>query len=852
LAFFLVDHRRLEESWAEAELAGQYEPNIPPLRYLRAQLLTAEGKIEAALAELREATRLSVEYRWAVDLALSLCPAPAQRRELLMFVKEELMRQAAIGEGLFAFHQQAQGTLDAEELLGVLQEILRQHPDVWQAWAVCLKQLLTLNRRDEALDLARRATERFPLLPPLWLDRAAVCQARDDTDGEREALLAAYRINPDWDSAVCSLADFHVRRGEFADARKVLERAVAHNPLDAHNHVMLAELLYRQGEREPALEQVCRAIELAPGHQRAWNDLKSWAVELGRPTLPLETSENLTQHRGGRALSWFLLANALEKPEQLDRRLASLERAVELDPRYLDAYVLRTIALAEARRWEEARQACFNTPWADNPPLELKGRAVWVLAVEGRTAEAIERMQALLAEEPGYWDGWCWLWEWRRQMGDYKGCIAAAEGLMRINPNYEVTLGYLAESYRLAGNRHQAETFFQRAYELNPQYEYAGLGLFDIFIERNQLDEASNVLATLRLYSDNPCVLARAVELEVARAKAAAREELFARLFNVGRKLLGRKSTWEETHGRAAAEQLRQICLHPRPDDASVNFAVQKMLEAGWHRTVEKELSELVFADGACDETGRQWARLCVKLRRWKCGKQMRALAERGSIGIAAAVAYIQTLALNNYRRRFWRFFRANKDWLHDHATTWGMVSYATAHFRWAGTCLRWMRDWRRADAEPWMLVNLVDILWMKKRDDEALEVIRHAMTLPADHSQNLHRVCLAIEDACRGQFEAARQLLAAIPPNSLDLEYSFLEKLAAAVVDTALADKSNPHAVAARATQLIKQAVSIHKTFNRNHVLWRVYLRCLRAIARNIGGQRGKIWFYKRLLRSL
>jgi hypothetical protein len=83
-------------------------------------------------------------------------------------------------------------------------------------------------------------------------------------------------------------------------------------------------------------------------------------------------------------------------------------------------------------------------------------------------------------------------------------------------------------------------------------------------------------------------------------------------------------------------------------------------------------------------------------------------------------------------------------------------------------------------------------------------------------------------------------------------LEYSFLEKLAAVVVDTALADKSNAHAVAARATRLIKEAVSIHKTFNRDHVLWRVYMRCLRAIARNIGGRKGKIWFYKRLLRSL
>ena len=80
---------------------------------------------------------------------------------------------------------------------------------------------------DAALGLSNEAVGRFPLLPRLRLDLAAVAKARGDGPGEIEALRQALAISPGWGTAARQLSMAHERAGDLASSRAVLEQATA-------------------------------------------------------------------------------------------------------------------------------------------------------------------------------------------------------------------------------------------------------------------------------------------------------------------------------------------------------------------------------------------------------------------------------------------------------------------------------------------------------------------------------------------------------------------------------------------------------------------------------------------------
>ena len=296
-----------------------------------------------------------------------------------------------------------------------------------------------------------------------------------------------------------------------------MEQAVARRPFESPYQGILAEFLWRRQEQEEALKRIVRAVELDPGQRQAWRNLHAWTAQLNRRALAREAAEKIIASHGGRARSWLMLAEALDAPDELAQRLAALEKAVAIDPRSLEAHQQRAIALAGAKRWDEARQACFPPPWGDHPPAILRARAAWVLAQQGDRGKAIVQLRDVLAEEPGNFMAWEWLWLWRRDVKDFAGCLEAADAMVRINPQYPISLGYLGESKRLSKDQAGAREAFRRAFDLDPTYEYAGRGLFDLQLAAGEVGDAAKTLAVLRRHGDGLLIHARIAQLAVRR-----------------------------------------------------------------------------------------------------------------------------------------------------------------------------------------------------------------------------------------------------------------------------------------------------------------------------------------------
>src|SRR5262249_16049148 len=148
------------------------------------------------------------------------------------FIGAELIRQITFGDGVLGYRSAARDVLSGDEVLKLLEGVLDARPDLWHAWSAVVYQLMDLQRLDEALGLAKRGAEQFPLMPRIWLDLAIVHQARLDRQGMIEALQQARRINPAWSTATQHLAEVYQRAGDFEQARKLIQQAIAYSPLD--------------------------------------------------------------------------------------------------------------------------------------------------------------------------------------------------------------------------------------------------------------------------------------------------------------------------------------------------------------------------------------------------------------------------------------------------------------------------------------------------------------------------------------------------------------------------------------------------------------------------------------------
>src|SRR5262249_4590669 len=149
--------------------------------------------------------------------------------------------------------------------------------DLWQAWSVNIQRLAILHRTDESNALAVEATERFPLLAKLWVDRAEVARLTERADDRIEALKQAVAAGPGWTPASRELATALAEAGHDDEAVAALDRAAVRNPLDPLAHGFLAEQLWHAGHSQAALDRAKRAVRLEPGYDWAWAALAEWS-----------------------------------------------------------------------------------------------------------------------------------------------------------------------------------------------------------------------------------------------------------------------------------------------------------------------------------------------------------------------------------------------------------------------------------------------------------------------------------------------------------------------------------------------------------------------------------------------
>lgn len=823
------------EALQAADEAIRLEPRQPLGHSVRADLLMRAGQTDAARADWHRAIRLDVDDGFAVRNYVDAAPSLKERKEALAEVAQELRRQVIFQDALSAYQAAARGLLSAAEVLELLREAHVARPDLWQSWSVLIQQLTDMGHHDEALKVAVTATERFPLLPRLWADLARVEQARLNTASEITALEKALELSPGYAFAARQLAGIFEREHNLAKSRRILEDAIVAAPLDPIHHGCLAQVLWKLGEQESAVDRAKHALRLDPGYDWAWSTLGTWERELARPGLTADLARDLTQRRAGEARSWLMLAKCLSPQEAADELFAALDRAVALNPRCEEAYDRRAWALATLNRFDEALAHC--TPNALSPtPVQLKIRAAWIEAQRGNLPRAIGLAQAALAADPKFYGGWQLLADWHLHNQQADEAVQAAEKMASLAPMEPVPLGYLADLKQRFGDRPGARAAFRRAFSLDPDYTYAGFQLFLLQLEDRDLDEAEGTLSALERRGETHDVLAAKAMLQAARGDKEQAVLCFTRL-----------------------------CDDPKASDWSLRNAADALDHQASRKQVDSILHRRLAASEPSVALARLWVQRQTTRGRWRLHRRLAALQTDGEAGRQAVLCYLDCLGEAVQRARaardvtgplwlryhFGRLLKRHRHWLREDVDGWGKVGYVLTNIGRPDAVIEWLGDWRqRPNAESWMLYNLVLMLHRKERFDEAFDVIRHSIALR--HGDDLYEAfCLwaAFEEALRGNLARAEGHLATLPVEQVKDYRRPVQSMTQLLIQVKSPGRADKAALLGTVETTLRSAFVSQRPFAAEHYARASYRRFLRVVAGDLDSVTLKLWgwwFYR------
>jgi tetratricopeptide (TPR) repeat protein len=773
LALVLADAARFEEALAEAEEGVRLAPLDPASLGTRALIKLHLGRTTEGQDDYRQAVRLAVDYSPAVYGLVNSYHTVAERRDALSFVESELVRQVVLGEGLRAYRDAARLNLEPEALLASLQVALRERPDLAVASSIVVQQLAEMLRLDEALVLAKDATERFPLQEQAWIDLAVVQRLRLEAKGEQLALEQAMRVSPASSSAARMLGHYYERHGDVLRAKELLEEACTRAPLDAASHGALAAVLWRQGHKTAAIDRMRHALKVQPAYTWGWQTLAGWSTANGQPQLAEELAKILVLQRPGEMRSMLVLARLLAGTKRLQEALGQVTRITKQFERETEPHELRAELLAALGQWAEADAACEPEVFGKQIPAGLRACRARLDAQRGNLVSAIERMQAVLRENPGYAVGWQNLADWLWHRKQHEEALAAITNLRRLDPLSPVPLGYRASMKLQKEDRAGAKADLETALKYDPGYAFASLNLFELQLADADVAGARRTFDLIQRYiggeKAKTCEIklrTKSLQVSAKQVAAPAAKELRANELD------------------QAFNHFKALCAAKESNREDFDAAITALVNAGERKRVEQILQQTVLVPNCNPAVGDWWMRRRIAQGKWFSTHKVNCLCptsaaarqavlrlieslgqKKQPIGRTIAIAYL-IIVLERFVERqcrtaalLWLAWR-HRRWLPTDTNGWASMGYALVSLRHFTAANYWMRDWRnRPGLRMWMLLNLALSLRERWRWQRAREVLALAVTLPEhdDTFQKL-RLLLAMELAMAGDTQHATE----------------------------------------------------------------------------------------------
>lgn len=794
LARFLYRYDQTDEALAALDRAIELDPKNPEPYDLKAERLADVGRY---------------------DEALEAATPPALADDVPLIL-----------QGRAAWVEARRGNFG--RAIPMMQALVSVDPDYYWGWSQLAEWYNQLGKSEAYLEAAKELIKLRPDHPtPLTMRGEARLQTGDREAGKAD-LREALRLAPGYSPAAAILFDACLEDGEEKDARTALSVLQEHmtgpevlvKQLGFALHTKdteaaaraFAELCSTEGEGPPSsMQQALQEMRQAELEERAVDAMaEAW-----------RSGERFNPWAG---LFW-MDTPAGEAGNPADR-LAACDAVIREYPRFIPAHDRKAEQLARGGRFDDARTACTQHGISP-PPITLRGRAAWVEAIRGEKETAIRLMTECLSDDPEYVWGWRQLAHWYDELGRHRECLDAADHLVRLAPGDPYAYGIRGEAKRILGDHRGAKDDYQKAFELDPQFDAAGHQLISEQLATDDLAGAGKTLAAKRETADGPLLHLRAVQL------AARQKQL-----------------------QQAKAALRAMAADPDVGRTMLRDAAQAFDEQNWTAEADEELNAVVVGDSPTPAAAAVWAeRQIAAGRGWQVADHLRGLADRhADAGREAVLVYAWAMAVTGQQKtavatvqRFSELLRSSDD-------SWGRAGATLAEAKEWGLAAAWLADWeKRERVEAWALRALADAHRATGNDTAAHEVLLAAEDRADDADEPLPPemiAWLALDFALAGDLSEARERLEEIPPTGLSDAAALLRTMASSVVQVRTAADKGKAFASAKAD--LRSAADACPKDQLPPGAGRVFKRVAEVLVSSAGGLMAKAWGWWQKLNPL
>ena len=381
-----------------------------------------------------------------------------------------------------------------------------------------------------------------------------------------------------------------------------------------------------------------------------------------------------------------------------------------------------------------------------------------------------------------------------------------------------MSFSHRGEAKRYLNDRQGAKEDFQKAFELDPDYAFAGLRLLDEQIESDELDAAMTTLVRLQEHIGGPYVAYGAIQLAVKQKDESAALEAFRDL--------------------ATEDEATFTLLHK---------SLELIVGAGWQSQLDIALQDLMEDSDAHTMVGRLWVEREMTKDDRAFVEKLPKMIESGPLGHEALVTYIDLLGTPSRGSRLPGVIQQFNETLRKSNRGWAKVGGSLVMARQYSLAVAWLADWKdRKELEPWMLHPLTRGLFAMGRFDEAYSVSQSAAKMHPDATSADHEVWLALEDALAGRTEQAGEHLDGVDDYKLDDVFGLLYTFAESLVMVQEAEPGSKQRIFKDACEDIVSKLGVVKPTDLDDGFAVLYQRVVKRLACDAGGVRAWWWGMK------
>ncbi|MEO0794499.1 MAG: tetratricopeptide repeat protein [Verrucomicrobiota bacterium] len=553
--------------------------------------------------------------------------------------------------------------------------------------------LVQMDRHDEAL-AAVTPESRRDAMPFQLLGRQAWILWEQNKQDEAIAMMAEIiEANPSYWWGCSRRFEWLIDSKKNEDAHDAALSMTERWPQVYVSWGYLGQALHRLGKDDEAQAALKKALSLEPDYPWGWDMLESLAKREELETLALEMAERCP----GQSRPWMIYARAMDEQNRINDCLEAIDQALERDARLIDAIDYKIILLTRAGRFDEAREACLPAAFEDDVPFNLLGRRAWVLAEEGKIAEAVEELKPIWSEHPDYYWGGERLLEWQRALENFGELAQVANEFKEQFPTDPVGYGYSAIAALGKQNFGEAKRELRDALEVDEEYFFAANRLFFLYFEDNELSLAEEVANRYAVTLGDSRVAVFNALLAAARNRWKNLKPFLKDLATLEPMDVAHLRYLWDYLGRSSknSQLLREFTQQANRGEISAP-ALQFLVEA---RISRKKFS----LDGYISQLSPELQGIAVDTYFYQASEGLLPFSD-----IKRAIRRHRKLIVQN-------------------SVAWGNVASCFYRHRKYNDVIEWMGDWRtREGVELWMLNNLL-FAYISKADWPAADEVARA-----------------------------------------------------------------------------------------------------------------------------